>query len=130
MWLYIRVGHVTGGSLKTLDQADEESLQANWFAADTDQLPEMVRLRAPNFLHLIDIGKKWHESKPFSSLPVNVGHVSVSVRLVVAYCPSDADKSDVSVLVKGSTLPVCLCDMTIQSPIGDTVKVLSFYLVL
>lgn len=122
MWLNIFVGHVTGGSLKTPTQADKESLQANWFAADTDKLPEMVRLRAPDILPLIDAGKKWHESKPFTSLPVNVGHVSVSVRFAVVYCPSNADKNDVSVLVKENALPVCVCDMTVRNPV-DTIKV-------
>lgn len=119
----INIGHVTGGSLKTLDQADKESLQAQWLPADPDHLPERVPLRAPDILPLIEIGKKWQERKPFSGLPVNVGHVSVSVRLVVVYCTSDADEGQVSVLVKESSLPVCVCDKMVRDPIRAALTV-------
>ena len=116
--------------MKTPDRADRESLQANWFTADTKQLPENLHLRARDILPLIDAGKKWYESgKPFSGLPVNVGHVSTSLRLVITYCMSGADEGQVSVLLKGaavggcSALPVCLCETMVQDPIGTTVKV-------
>ena len=117
--------------MKTPAQADKESLQANWFTVDTDQLPEIVLLRAPDILPLIDAGKKWYErGKPFSGLPVNVGHVSASVRLVVTYCTSSTEEGQVYVLVKGaaaagscSALPVCVCDMMTRNPIGESVKV-------
>ena len=129
LFLTTCVGNITGGSLKTPDQADEESLQANWFTVDTDKLPEVVRLRAPDILPLIDAGKKWYtRSKPFSGLPVNVGHVSASLRLVVTYCSSGTEEDQVFVLVNGaagscSALPVCVCDMMTRNPIGESVKV-------
>ena len=123
MSLLCNTGHISGGSLKTPDQGDKESLQANWFAADTDQLPKKLHLRAPDILALIDTGKKWYESKPFSGLPVNVGHVSTSLRLVVTYCASSSDEGQVSVLVKGdagssSILPVVVCDIMLHDPIS------------
>lgn len=123
------VGNITGGSLKTQDRADEDSLQANWFTADTARLPELVLLRAPDILPLINAGKEWYErGRPFSGLPVNVGHVSASIRLVLTYCTSGAEEGQVSVLVNGaagscSALPVCVCDMMTRNPIGESVKV-------
>lgn len=123
------IGNITGGSLKTPDQADKESLQANWFTVDTDKLSELVLLRTSDILPLIDAGRKWYErGKPFSGLPVNVGHVSASLRLVVTYCTSSTEEGQVFVLVNGtagsfSALPVCVCDMTTRNPIGESLKV-------
>jgi hypothetical protein len=33
-------GHITGGSLRTLDQADSETMQADWWPADIDKSPK------------------------------------------------------------------------------------------
>lgn len=73
-------GRVTGGSLKTTAQADQESLQAGWFSKLETSL---TRLRANDILRLIDAGREWNEGKRFGGLPVEVGHVSSSLRLIL-----------------------------------------------
>ena len=128
------VGHVSGGCLKTSDQADKESLQANWFEADTSILPKKLHLRAYDILPLIDAGKAWQRSKLLTSLPVDVGHVSASVRLVVAHCTSSSDEGQVSVLMEGSTvsstrLPVYVIDKAFSDPIRGAVKVTAIVMV-
>ena len=35
-------GRIVGGDLKTVAQADQESLQAQWYPADTAELPQTV----------------------------------------------------------------------------------------
>lgn len=114
--------------MKTRAQADKESLQANWFDADTSTLPRKLHLRAYDILSLIDAGKTWQKSKPLSCLPVNVGHVSASVRLVVAHCTSNTDDGKVSVLMKKSAdtstaLPAYVIDRTFFDPIKEAIEV-------
>ena len=129
------IGHITGGSLRTLDQADSETMQANWWPADIEKLQKEVPLRAGDMLDLIDTGKQWYEQKPFHSLPVDVAHVSSSLRLVLVNC-GDSDKKkeggtgkeQVSVLVKSgagslsTSLPVAVGGHKLN-PIGETLKV-------
>ena len=119
--------------MKTPDQADKESLQANWFEADTNSLPQKLHLRAYDILPLIDAGKAWQRSKLLTSLPVDVGHVSASTRLVVAYCTSSSDEGQVSVLMEGSNdsstrLPIYVIDRTFCDPIRDAIKVTAILL--
>ena len=125
-------GHITGGSLRTLDQADDEILQANWWPADIKQLQRDVPLRTRDMFSLINAGKRWYESKPFSGLPVDVGHVSASLRLVLANCIQGKknEVEEVSVLMRGgagtsSTLPVVVCGSQLD-PIGETLKVVCY----
>ena len=132
----IDLGHITGGSLKTLDQADRESMQANWWPADVNKLHKEVPLRAGDMLSLIDKGRQWYEKKPFHSLPVDVAHVSSSLRLVLVNCGDSEKKKketggEVSVLMSsgaaaGSTtaLPVAVGGSQFN-PIGKTLEVLS-----
>ena len=137
--LYDIVGHITGGSLKTLDQADRESMQANWWPADVNKLQKEVPLRAEDMLSLIDAGRQWYERKPFHSLPVDVAHVSSSLRLVLVNCGDSEKKKEtgeVSVLMSsgaaaGSTtaLPVSTVGpgSSKSDPIGETLEVIVTY---
>lgn len=125
------IGHIIGGSLRTLDQADSETMQANWWTADLDKLQREVPLRAHDMLSLIGAGKKWYGSKSFSRLPADVSHVSSSVRLVLVDFDVKGKGGEVSVLARdgdgaemmsGSSLPVAVCGSQ-QDLIGDTLKV-------
>ena len=126
------LGHVTGGSLRTLDQADDETMQANWWPADTDKLQKEIPLRARDMLSLINAGKQWYKSKPFHSLPVDIAHVSSSLRLVLVNCGGEGKKKEtgeVSVLMSSgaaagssTSLPVAMCGSQFD-PIGETLKV-------
>ena len=104
------IGHITGGSLKTLDQADNETMQANWWPADADKLQKELPLRDRDMLSLINAGKQWYESKPFHSLPADVVHVSSSLRLVLVTCGGEAkekETGEVSVLMSSGAVVVC-----------------------
>ena len=80
------VGHIAGGSLKTPAQSDKESIQAGWFPADKQHL-QSLGLRAYDCLRLVEVARDWYKQKqrPFTGLPVQVGHVSSSLRLVVVH---------------------------------------------
>ena len=130
-----RLGHITGGSLKTLDQADRESMQANWWTADVDKLQKEIPLRARDMLFLINAGRQWYESKPFHSMPVDVAHVSSSLRLVLVNCGDSGKKKkekgvEVSVLMSSvaaagssTSLPVAIGGAQLN-PIRETLKVI------
>ena len=106
-------------------------MQANWWPADVNKLQKEVPLRARDMLSLIDAGRQWYERKPFHSLPVDVAHVSSSLRLVVVNCAKKKKETggEVSVLMSsgaaaGSTtaLPVAV-NGSQYDPIGETLKV-------
>lgn len=107
-------------------------MQANWWPADIDKLQKKVPLRATDMLSLINAGRQWYERKPFHSLPVDVAHVSSSLRLVLVNCGESGKKKketggEVSVLMSsragGSTsLPVAIGSSQFD-PIGETLKV-------
>ena len=82
VWM-LCLGRVTGGALKTKHQADEESLQAQWF---TSQDLTKLSLRAPDFLPLVELGRKWYADKErHRGLPPAVGHVSSLSRLILVH---------------------------------------------
>ena len=112
-------------------------MQANWWPADINKLQKEVPLRAEDMLSLIDAGRQWYERKPFHSLPVDIAHMSSSLRLVVVNCGDSGKKKkketgrEVSVLMRsgaaaGSTtaLPVAVGGSK-PDPIGKTLEVLS-----
>ena len=126
-------GHITGGSLRTLDQADSETMQANWWPANIEKLQKEVPLRARDMLSLINAGRQWYESKPFHSMPVDSPHVSSSLRLVLVNCGESGKKKkketggEVSVLMSSgagssTSLPVAVGGSQFD-PIGETLKV-------
>ena len=116
-------------------------MQANWWQADTSKLVKEVPLRDEDILDLIDAGKQWYERKPFHSLPVDVAHVSSSLRLVLVNC-GDSDKKkeggtgeELSVLVNSgagslsTSLPVAM-DGDQLDPIREALKVYRVYVVI
>ncbi len=110
LWVrFTLTGRVVGGSIKTTEQADKESLQAGWFSADIKKLSREVELRAGDILPLIRTADEWFKKPVYYGLPVPVGHVSSSQRMVLVH----EARAELSVLVGkelgGSTrLPVCL----------------------
>ena len=93
-----------------------------------------VDLRAHDILHLIEVAQKWYDNgKPYSGLPVTVGHVSCSLRVVLVH---ETMSHDLKVLVSAgdegeragqSRLPVCLLSYdgggVIRSAVRKTLKV-------
>lgn len=62
---FVLTGHITGGTLKTLQQADRESLQAKW-VADIGSLS----LRSNDILNLVELGQSYYKR------PLNTALVS------------------------------------------------------
>ena len=63
------IGVITGGSLKTTDQADKESLQAQW--VEINKLRDKNYwniLRSTDFLKLMEIGSKYYKKYNFNSM--------------------------------------------------------------
>ncbi|XP_043103507.1 8-oxo-dGDP phosphatase NUDT18-like isoform X2 [Puntigrus tetrazona] len=78
----------TGGSLKTPEEADAESLQAQWY--DRESLPKNIRKR--DILTLIDAGLRYRQSPWFPCLqPVGFPCDVVCQRLLLAFASSDAN---------------------------------------
>lgn len=64
---FVLTGRITGGTLKTLQQADRESLQAKW-VTDISSLP----LRSNDILNLVELGRSYHKR------PINTNFVSTN----------------------------------------------------
>ena len=109
---------MTGGTLKTTAQADKESLQAAWF--DQKAL-KSVNLRARDVCPLIDIGRRWAGGKKYGGLPVSVGHVSSSLRLVLVV----VDGTELLVLTRaeGGVVSTQLPVMSVSHDIGTGLMV-------
>ncbi|NXX81575.1 NUD18 phosphatase, partial [Urocolius indicus] len=78
----------TGGTLKTLEEADAESLQATWWAGDPSALP----LRAPDILPLLDLASRYRHSPPHPpTLPQELPCALLCLRLLVAFANDTGD---------------------------------------
>ncbi|NXD72312.1 NUD18 phosphatase, partial [Eolophus roseicapillus] len=96
----------TGGTLKTLAEADAESLQAAWWAGDPRALP----LRAPDILPLLDLAARYRRSPPHPpTLPQELPCALLCLRLLIA-CTSAAGDLWVLLGTAGPPrLPVVAC---------------------
>lgn len=96
----------TGGTLKTLEEADAESLQATWWAGDPRALP----LRAPDILPLLDLAARYRRSPPHAPmLPQDLPCALLCLRLLVAFA-NDAGDLWVLLATSGTPhLPVVAC---------------------
>lgn len=71
-----------GGTLKTLRDADAESLQALWWRGDPRALP----LRAPDILPLLDLASRYRRAPPHPpTLPQELPCPLLCLRLLVAF---------------------------------------------
>ncbi|NXW61580.1 NUD18 phosphatase, partial [Eurystomus gularis] len=78
----------TGGTLKTLEEADAESLQATWWAGDPCALP----LRAPDILPLLDLATRYRRSPPHPpTLPQDLPCALVCLRLLITFANDTGD---------------------------------------
>ncbi|XP_027135768.1 8-oxo-dGDP phosphatase NUDT18 [Larimichthys crocea] len=81
-WIrFIFLARVTGGSLKTLSAADQESLQASWWDRQS-----VLPLRGRDILRLIDCGLKYRQD-PWHpvTLPLDLSCRHVVQRLVLVF---------------------------------------------
>ncbi|KAM6341709.1 8-oxo-dGDP phosphatase NUDT18 [Podargus strigoides] len=78
----------TGGTLKTLEEADAESLQAVWWAGDPRALP----LRAPDILPVLDLATRYRRSPPHPpTLPQELPCALLCLRLLVTFANDAGD---------------------------------------
>ncbi|XP_074526901.1 8-oxo-dGDP phosphatase NUDT18 [Halichoeres trimaculatus] len=85
-WIrFIFLARVTGGSLKTLAAADQESLQACWWDRQS-----ALTLRGRDILRLIDCGIKYRQ-EPWhpTTLPIDMSCRHVVQRLVLVFTHND-----------------------------------------
>lgn len=79
---FVMAGRVTGGTLKTPDQANEESLQASWVKNVED-----LSLRSPDIIPLIQRGREYNNgiNEPWHSpiLPTEKSRDKLFLRLIV-----------------------------------------------
>ncbi|KYN41703.1 Nucleoside diphosphate-linked moiety X motif 18 [Trachymyrmex septentrionalis] len=79
---FVFTGDIVGGTLKTPDQANEESLQACW-VRNIDDLP----LRSNDIIYLLDRGKSYVSNKTIPQHPhlmsVTKSHTKLLLRLIV-----------------------------------------------
>lgn len=97
----------TGGTLKTLEDADAESLQAKWWGGPLDPLP----LRAPDILPLLDLASRYRRSPPHPpTLPQELPCAHLCLRLLVAFTPCPPGHLWVLLNISGPPrLPVVAC---------------------
>lgn len=76
---------LTGGTLKTLEQADTESLQATWWPGDPRSLP----LRSLDILPLLDLASHYRQSPPHPpTLPQELPCSPLCLRLLLPFSNS------------------------------------------
>lgn len=79
---FVFTGDIVGGTLKTPDQANEESLQACW-VRNVNDLP----LRSNDIIYLLDRGKSYVSNKTVPQhphlMPVSKPHAKLTLRLIV-----------------------------------------------
>ncbi|XP_036383833.1 8-oxo-dGDP phosphatase NUDT18 [Megalops cyprinoides] len=87
-WIrFVFLAEVTGGTLKTEEEADAESIQAQWWDRESP-LP----LRCRDILCLIDAGLKYREKPWFSPvLPADIPCHIICQRLLLTFCNPDGD---------------------------------------
>uniref|UniRef100_A0A8B9R3L8 Nudix hydrolase 18 n=1 Tax=Anas platyrhynchos TaxID=8839 RepID=A0A8B9R3L8_ANAPL len=107
-WLrFVFLARPTGGTLKTLEDADAESLQAKWWGGPLDPLP----LRAPDILPLLDLASRYRRSPPHPpTLPQELPCAHLCLRLLVAFTPCPPGHLWVLLNISGPPrLPVVAC---------------------
>lgn len=98
-WIrFIFLAQVTGGSLKSLSAADQESLQASWWDRQS-----VLHLRGRDILRLIECGLKYRQD-PWHpvTLPVDLSCRHVLQRLVLVF--TDAEEQIWVLLIKAPVL--------------------------
>ncbi|XP_068776813.1 8-oxo-dGDP phosphatase NUDT18 isoform X2 [Struthio camelus] len=115
-WIrFVFLARPTGGTLKTLQDADAESLQATWWAGEPSALP----LRAPDILPLLELAARYRRSPSHpATLPQELPCALICLRLLVAFA---SDTGDLWVLLSTAGtphLPVTACGTAASEPRG------------
>ncbi|XP_076675717.1 8-oxo-dGDP phosphatase NUDT18 isoform X2 [Andrena cerasifolii] len=104
---FVFTGKITGGKLKTLEDANEESLQACWAYNIND-----LMLRSNDIISLIERGKSYVMNKDIPqhpcSMPVNKSLCKLLLRLIISSKRRATNK--LHVLISDTTpfyLPIC-----------------------
>ncbi|XP_051496890.1 8-oxo-dGDP phosphatase NUDT18 [Apus apus] len=96
----------TGGTLKTLEEADAESLQATWWAGDPRALP----LRALDILPLLDLAARYRRSPPHPpTLPQHLPCPLLCLRILVVFTNNAGDLWVLLGKAETPHLPVVTC---------------------
>ncbi|KFO71535.1 8-oxo-dGDP phosphatase NUDT18, partial [Cuculus canorus] len=96
----------TGGTLKTLEAADAESLQATWWAGD----PCALLLRALDILPLLDLAIRYRRSAPHPpTLPQELPCALICLRLLVTFANDAGDLWVLLATAEPPHLPVVAC---------------------
>ncbi|NWR93361.1 NUD18 phosphatase, partial [Furnarius figulus] len=78
----------SGGTLKTLEEADAESLQATWWSGDPRELP----LRSLDILPLLDLATHYRQSPPHPpTLPRELPCAPLCLRLLLPFTNAAGD---------------------------------------
>lgn len=111
----ITISLPTGGTLKTLEEADAESLQATWWAGDPRALP----LRAPDILPLLDLAARYRRSPMHPpTLPQDLPCALLCLRLLAAFTNDAGDLWVLLAISRTPHLPVVACGMSPAEPRG------------
>ncbi|NXQ36012.1 NUD18 phosphatase, partial [Alaudala cheleensis] len=79
------LARATGGTLKTLQEADSESLQATWWPGDPRSLP----LRSPDILPVLDLASRYRRSPAHPpTLPRDLPCSPLCLRLLLPFTNS------------------------------------------
>ncbi|RMB90939.1 hypothetical protein DUI87_32537 [Hirundo rustica rustica] len=98
---------MTGGTLKTLEAADAESLQATWWPGDPRSLP----LRSPDILPVLDLAARYRRSPAHPpTLPRELPCSALCLRLLLPFANA-AGRLWLLLATSGTPhLPVVACD--------------------
>lgn len=101
-------GHVTGGKLKTLEEKDKESLQAEWIDY-VNIKTKTLKLRSPDVIQLINIARKYHSLSvdcrhPYT-MPALVPYSKLIHRVVLVHAAFNGDLQVLTTDKEGLHLP-------------------------
>ncbi|NXW70021.1 NUD18 phosphatase, partial [Hirundo rustica] len=101
------LARATGGTLKTLEAADAESLQATWWPGDPRSLP----LRSPDILPVLDLAARYRRSPAHPpTLPRELPCSALCLRLLLPFANA-AGRLWLLLATSGTPhLPVVACD--------------------
>ncbi|OWF50191.1 8-oxo-dGDP phosphatase NUDT18-like isoform X2 [Mizuhopecten yessoensis] len=104
------IGHVTGGKLKTLEEKDKESLQAEWIDF-VNIKTRTLKLRSPDIIPLINIARKYHslgeDCRHPHNMPALVPYNRLIHRVMLVHCSFGGDILVLTTNKEGLHLPTC-----------------------
>lgn len=79
-------GRIVGGELKTLAQADKESLQAKWLPVNEEEMIRQFPIRARDCLSVIKHASDWYQARVhYTQLTIPSGHQASWIRIVLIH---------------------------------------------